>query len=804
MNTTILKGLFIGTVLLFSSCDEANVNDVANPDTDIGTYVTTDVISQTDTQTLTQSNTSSETQTQSITQTEVETDSQTNTQSETITDTHSNTETEIENLAPIISAGEDKIAYEDEVVYLTGEAMDSDSFQLTHLWTQAFGPEVIIENPDSQFAQFTVGEISAATLIGINYQVVDEYLNTSTDQIIIRVGPVNDAPTATISVPVDNFEEDNIILSSEVSDVDSSSFTHLWTQVSGTPANILNSRNAQMTFVVDELAEQETLLFSYTVTDSQEASYQQDVYVIVQPFNDAPTHQLNMVSSEIFEQTNHQIDAIVVDVDSENFTHLWQQVSGTTALLTNADTQNLTIYFETLTIPETFTFSYQVTDDQGASSQSEISFDYNPTNIAPVANAGVDQTIIHNADFPVLRGSATDEDSEIVTTMWTQIAGTPIEINSPENLVITIPIYDYLGTEEIIFELTVTDDFGSSHSDQVSFFMQVINDPPHVNAGKDKYVHSEQDVKLIGDYIDPDYGNTAFNWAQTNELDNLIALQIESDYAVSFTAPEVVSQTDFYFSYSVTTDENIIFSDQMVVSVYPQGADIYFERQTLSDTGSISCFKDLDCDDANTVKQDAHFGRDADLNLIKEGSGFAGFDFTKLDEDGLALPVDASQHTCVLDNHTNLMWEVKTDDHGLHHYESTYFYFEPNSELNDGVIGHELTGQTCENYTGGVVVTQCNTQVFLYEINQSNYCGFNDWRIPTYEEMMSIVIMGEGTRLDEEFFPYTLTRKNHRTSTITAPAFNNSIRAVYFYELPSSFTNTKVGPLPLILVRENN
>ena len=63
--------------------------------------------------------------------------------------------------------------------------------------------------------------------------------------------------------------------------------------------------------------------------------------------------------------------------------------------------------------------------------------------------------------------------------------------------------------------------------------------------------------------------------------------------------------------------------------------------------------------------QDADVGRDARAragNLVKVGGGSAGFDFTKLDARGNPLVGSALSWSCVRDNVTGLVWEIKTND----------------------------------------------------------------------------------------------------------------------------------------------
>jgi len=161
--------------------------------------------------------------------------------------------------------------------------------------------------------------------------------------------------------------------------------------------------------------------------------------------------------------------------------------------------------------------------------------------------------------------------------------------------------------------------------------------------------------------------------------------------------------------------------------------------------------------------QDADFGRDAlaagtiSGGLAKTGGGKAGFDFTKLDALGNKLTnQNASYSTkawsCVKDNHTGLMWQVKTTTSGvlLGKYNNSTWY-NSNAKTNGGNAG-TLKNASCAN-------NGCDTQTYVAAVNAltgaSRLCGFTDWRLPTVGELISLVDFGatSGTAIDTNYFP---------------------------------------------------
>ena len=84
-----------------------------------------------------------------------------------------------------------------------------------------------------------------------------------------------------------------------------------------------------------------------------------------------------------------------------------------------------------------------------------------PANQSPTANAGADQVIEVSA---MLYGTGIDPEDKPVTFKWEQIGGVPATIVNPTE---PSTMVTGLSKGENVFKLTVTDDKGSSASDEV-------------------------------------------------------------------------------------------------------------------------------------------------------------------------------------------------------------------------------------------------------------------------------------------------------------------------------------------------
>ncbi len=171
--------------------------------------------------------------------------------------------------------------------------------------------------------------------------------------------------------------------------------------------------------------------------------------------------------------------------------------------------------------------------------------------------------------------------------------------------------------------------------------------------------------------------------------------------------------------------------------------------------------------------QDALFGRDVTNN--DNSDGHAGFSFTRLDANGNAL-ADQTQNyatnpwSCVKDNVTGLIWEVKTTS-GLQTNSYTYTWYN-STGINDGGdwgIGDTGVGTTTgyETYAGTYAGsdncannTRCDTEKYVADVNASNsgagLCGATNWRLPSKHELNSIVNNNAiNPAIDANYFPNT-------------------------------------------------
>lgn len=211
-------------------------------------------------------------------------------------------------------------------------------------------------------------------------------------------------------------------------------------------------------------------------------------------------------------------------------------------------------------------------------------------------------------------------------------------------------------------------------------------------------------------------------------------------------------------------DEDVPDATSPVYSLNDTGST-RFLSETINEDGS-SNFAFADTASQSLPGQDGASGRDLDNKDDSDGAG--GFSFTKLDSMGTPLAIQSDAYTqtpwsCVFDNTTGLTWETKTNT-GLQNSIHRFTWYDDDPISNGGYSGDEGSPSTCGNE-----LSNCNTQAYIEAINtlnSSGLCRYTDWRLPTREELRSLIHYGKeqgDTMIDTGYFPFT-SPTDHWTS----------------------------------------
>ena len=153
------------------------------------------------------------------------------------------------------------------------------------------------------------------------------------------------------------------------------------------------------------------------------------------------------------------------------------------------------------------------------------------SEVLPIANAGLDQTVALGAEVTLDGSMSTPED---ISFSWSQPAGDPVSLsdNSSESPSFTAP-----GTPQTLtFALEVSNTRGTSEADTVDITVIDTNSAPVAEAGLNQEVRSGGSSFLDGSgSFDPDDDDISYDWVQLTGT--LVTLSDNTAEQPVFTAP---------------------------------------------------------------------------------------------------------------------------------------------------------------------------------------------------------------------------------------------------------------------------
>ena len=208
--------------------------------------------------------------------------------------------------------------------------------------------------------------------------------------------------------------------------------------------------------------------------------------------NQAPISNAGLDQTTSYGQVVTLDGSSSTDPDGAISAYAWSQISGTDIQLGSVSEQITT--FTSPNIEGDLVFRLVVLDDQSASDSDTVIVSVINTNVDPVAIAGEDQIVVTN-ELVTLDGSASaDSDGTISAYAWSQISGQVVTLSAANEAITTFTAP--MQEDILVFELFVSDEFGSTSSDTISILVQ--NTTTSVD---DKLFPDE--VRLVGNYPNP-------------------------------------------------------------------------------------------------------------------------------------------------------------------------------------------------------------------------------------------------------------------------------------------------------------
>ena len=171
--------------------------------------------------------------------------------------------------------------------------------------------------------------------------------------------------------------------------------------------------------------------------------------------------------------------------------------------------------------------------------------------------------------------------------------------------------------------------------------------------------------------------------------------------------------------------------------------------------------------------------------------------FKGCDAANVATYYDKSE--CVRDNATGLIWQGQTPaGTGLRANDEM-----GRTNYNDTSVAQKWNGITLVNPTQADIDNATNATGFKNAINATNLCGFNDWRLPSKDELFGLVKPALSPKIDTTWFVnFSTTTAFQRFWTATqAGTPNRWAWSIYFDSGTAEAGNTRYATTSVRVVR---
>ena len=416
------------------------------------------------------------------------------------------------NSAPLANAGTDTSAHVNETVTLDGcHSSDADGDLLTYKWAFTSKPQdslAALSDSTAITPSFVLDRHGDYVLSLFAYDGQQSSLEDS-----VKVSSINSTPVANAGASQSGKVKDTIALDgSASSDVDGDLLTYTWAIIStpsGSNATLNDPSAAHPTFAIDKFGPYVAqLIVNDGSVDSTPAT------TTINTVNSIPVANAGMDQS-VHEGANVILNGSASDVDGDLLTYKWSfsaLPTGSAASITNPTALNTNFIAD---LDGTYVLQFSANDGQSDSLPSSVTI--SSTNLPPIAEAGIDQSITLLGSIAQLDGSQSyDSNGDSIIYEWS-ILNKPARSNAAlSSATVDRPTFtaDVQGT--YIVQLIVKDQWGlkSTPSNSIISFNNI---KPVANAGMNLSAIVGNTVSLNGSgSVDANGGSLIYSWSLTS------------------------------------------------------------------------------------------------------------------------------------------------------------------------------------------------------------------------------------------------------------------------------------------------
>lgn len=155
------------------------------------------------------------------------------------------------------------------------------------------------------------------------------------------------------------------------------------------------------------------------------------------------------------------------DTAGEALTYLWEQTMGPTVTIADPTSASTTAATPEVSENRAIVLQLTVTNRSGVASSDLVFVTIIDGGIAPVADAGTDQTVAARTSVTLDGSASTDPDGPIESYLWERVSGPDVTLANPTGPQTSFEAPDVTAPSSVLLRLTVTDADGIAARDTV-------------------------------------------------------------------------------------------------------------------------------------------------------------------------------------------------------------------------------------------------------------------------------------------------------------------------------------------------
>ncbi|MEM9102306.1 MAG: PKD domain-containing protein [Pseudomonadota bacterium] len=485
------------------------------------------------------------------------------------------------NVRPIANAGDDQSGVSGNLFTLSGlNSSDADGDPLTYSWvlkTFPAGGAVSIVNSTSPTPQIQPNLVGRYDIeLVVNDGKEDSLADSMT--VTVEESP-NQVPIANAGPDQSGEIMERFTLDGSASrDPDGDIITYQWTLLTkpaGSSIRLSDPATVNPSFVADVAGD---YVIQLIVNDSQTNSLPDEIVITVdvgdnvKPVANAGVDQVATIGTLVNLNAS-----LSFDPDSDPITYSWRVISEPTG--SNVSLANPSQVDPSFVPTVLGDYEIGLIVNDGVLNSDEDSLIVSVVaapNIAPISDAGPDQSGALGLTFTLDGSNSRDNDSDPLTYVWTLLSrpsGSGVNVNNPTNVSPTI-MPDVAG--DYVIQLIVNDGKVDSNADTVTISaIKGLNNKPVANAGYDQSVLIQSVVTLdASGSQDADGDSLTYAWVLIEKpLASLTTLNNADSVSPSFIPDEVGD-----YVVQLIVNDGVIDSDpdtvKVIAAVKPNGKPI--------------------------------------------------------------------------------------------------------------------------------------------------------------------------------------------------------------------------------------